>query len=314
MMTSRAASPATPLVSVLVTAHNREQYIAASLESVLAQTFTDFELIVVDDASTDATADVARRFERDSRVRVVVNQRNLGQFPNRNFAATLARGALVKYHDSDDVMYPHCLEVLVRSLEWAPDAAFALTAHRHWVGVAVPARSTPRATYRRHYLGNGVFGQGPGNALFRADALRRLGGFPDLGVHSDAVFFMRACRAETIVLAPTDLYWYRVHPEQALASAAAVRDEFAVLPQFWFALDEADCPLDRDERAQARRRLAYAWLRDSLLDAAHGRWRAAAGRLRAAPLRWYDWIRYARRTATVAPCADDAPAPSTVAR
>ena len=76
-----------PLVSVLMTAYNRERYIAAALDSVLAQSFGDFELLVVDDCSTDATAAIARAYERrDSRVRVVVNERNLGQFGNRNVA------------------------------------------------------------------------------------------------------------------------------------------------------------------------------------------------------------------------------------
>ena len=64
-----------PLVSVLLTAFNRESYLAASIESVLAQTWGDFELIVVDDRSTDGTIDIARRYERlDSRVRVVEGQ------------------------------------------------------------------------------------------------------------------------------------------------------------------------------------------------------------------------------------------------
>src|SRR5262249_21757694 len=102
------------VVSVLVTSYNRERYIGASIESVLAQTFGDFELLVTDNCSTDHTLDVARGYERvDRRVRVVVNERNLGQFGNRNRAAELARAALIKYHDSDDVMYPHCLAAMV---------------------------------------------------------------------------------------------------------------------------------------------------------------------------------------------------------
>src|SRR5580700_5016235 len=90
-----------PKVSVVVTAYNREKYIAHAIESVLAQTFTDFELIVVDDCSRDNTAAIARSYESDPRVRVYVNERNLGQFPNRNRAATYARGEFLKPHDSD---------------------------------------------------------------------------------------------------------------------------------------------------------------------------------------------------------------------
>src|SRR6185369_13268101 len=76
---------AEPAVSVLMTAYNREKYVAAAIESVLAQRFTDFELIVVDDRSSDRTLEIAKEYEaRDSRVRVFANERNLGDYPNRN--------------------------------------------------------------------------------------------------------------------------------------------------------------------------------------------------------------------------------------
>ena len=63
-----------PVVSVVTTAYNRERYLARAIESVLAQTYADFELIVVDDGSTDRTVAVARAYEGDPRVRVVVNE------------------------------------------------------------------------------------------------------------------------------------------------------------------------------------------------------------------------------------------------
>jgi glycosyltransferase involved in cell wall biosynthesis len=119
----------TPLISVVITSYNREDYLAASIESVLAQTTRDFEVIVSDDASTDRSLAIAEEYARhDPRVRVVRNAKNAGDYPNRRHAAALARGAFLKYHDSDDVMYPHCLEVLVAALESAPTAAFALSA------------------------------------------------------------------------------------------------------------------------------------------------------------------------------------------
>ena len=94
-----------PLVSVLMTAYNREAFIADAIASVLAQKFADFELVVVDDASRDRTVEIANDLAaRDRRIRVYVNERNLGAYPNRNYAATLARGSLIKYHDSDDLI------------------------------------------------------------------------------------------------------------------------------------------------------------------------------------------------------------------
>src|SRR4029079_3881463 len=209
--TIMSASP--PLVSVLLTAYNREEYISASIESVLAQSCGDFELIITDDRSSDGTLAIARDYQRrDSRVRVHANERSLGDYGNRNYAASLARGEFLKFHDSDDVMYPHCLEVMVRYLAGAPSAAFALSAHRAWAGAPCPIVSTPYLSYQREFLGFGMFNQGPANALFRAEAFNRLGGFADRGPHSDLAFWLRVCRSVNVLLIPADLYWYRVHP------------------------------------------------------------------------------------------------------
>src|SRR5258708_25007423 len=103
-----------PTASVLLTAYNREQYIAQSIESVLGQSWGDFELLVVDDRSTDGTLDIARRYERlDSRVRVIANETNRGQFANRNYAASLARAPFLKFHASDDLMDSPCPSVMI---------------------------------------------------------------------------------------------------------------------------------------------------------------------------------------------------------
>src|SRR5262249_61395264 len=92
---------ASPAVSVLVTAYNREDFLRESIESVLAQSFTDFELIVSDDHSRDETVAIASDCaRRDRRVRVSVNAGNLGDYGNRRQALSLARGRFVKYHDS----------------------------------------------------------------------------------------------------------------------------------------------------------------------------------------------------------------------
>src|SRR4051812_49505605 len=105
---------ATPRISVLLTAYNRQDFIAEAIESVLNQSMTDFELVICDDRSTDGTVDTIAAFAgRDSRIRFSINERNLGDYGNRRHAASLARGRLLKYHDSDDVMYRHCLETMV---------------------------------------------------------------------------------------------------------------------------------------------------------------------------------------------------------
>jgi len=285
-----------PAVSVLVTAYNRERYIAASLESVLAQTFGDLEVLVTDNQSTDGTMEIARRYERlDSRVRVVVNERNLGQFGNRNRAASLATGEFLKYHDSDDLMYPHCLAVMVPLLRAEPRAGFGLTSGRGWPGGPAPMLSTPRDSYRREFLGLGLFMCGPAGALFRADVFHALGGFEDHGAPSDTIFWMRACARYPVLLLPGDLFFYREHAGQEFQSAGVARQYASVSAHAWRALASPDCPLDAGERVRARRNTAFSTAKTI--------WRAArAGNL---PLAWHralssgmspvEWIRYLRR-------------------
>ncbi|MEI7702826.1 MAG: glycosyltransferase family A protein, partial [Planctomycetia bacterium] len=114
-------------VSVLMTVYNREKYLSDAIQSVLASTFQDFELLLLDDGSRDRSVEIARHWEmQDQRVRLHVNQKNLGDYGNRMQAASLARGTYIKYVDSDDLIYPHGIEVMVRNMERHPEAAVAI--------------------------------------------------------------------------------------------------------------------------------------------------------------------------------------------
>jgi hypothetical protein len=278
-----------------MTAYNRECYVGAAIESVLAQTFTDFELIVVDDGSVDRTVEVARQYEDDPRFRIVLNERNLGQFPNRNRAAALARGRFLKYHDSDDVMYPHCLSTMVGPLDAEERAGFALSGAASWAGGPCPMLLTPRMCYQREFLGTqGLFMCGPASALFRADAFRALGGFPHLGVGSDYVFWLRACARVSVLLVSGDLFWYRVHPGQEIGKPAAAAEYAHAWQQAWPALLAADCPLTAEERELAKRNWTFIIARDALRALRSGQWNAARRRLAHTGLSWTDWLRYLR--------------------
>jgi hypothetical protein len=283
-----------PAVSVVMTAFNREAYIAEAIESVLVQTYPDFELIVVDDASTDRTVAVAREYAaRDPRVRVAVNERNLGQFPNRNHGASLARGRFLKFHDSDDLLYPHCLEVMIRLLEAEPCAGFGITFT--WPGGPAPIVSTPQMNYRREFLGYGMFMCGPGSALFRTSVFRGLGGFPtDFGPAGDYVFWLRACAECSVVLCPGDLFWYRSHPGQELYSPAGARQYARLGGLTWRALQASTCPLDGTERAIAMRNSAFGTAKQIWRDLRAGRWELGLFRLRHSGLTPADWVRWLR--------------------
>jgi glycosyltransferase involved in cell wall biosynthesis len=106
-----------PKVSVCIPAFNSERWVARTLRSVLGQTYSDFEVVIVDDASTDSTLAELRAFQGDPRVRLYVNERNLGPVRNWNRTLDLARGRYLKFLHSDDLLYRDCLATMVDVLE-----------------------------------------------------------------------------------------------------------------------------------------------------------------------------------------------------
>lgn len=100
-----------PLVSVLMPAYNAERYIEQAIRSVMAQTVSDWELVVVDDASRDGTVPIVETLAREEpRIRLYRNPRNLGAARTRNRGLDLCRGQYVALLDCDDVWYPDKLE------------------------------------------------------------------------------------------------------------------------------------------------------------------------------------------------------------
>jgi glycosyltransferase involved in cell wall biosynthesis len=135
--------PATPTVSVVMPVYNGERYLAEAIDSILGQTFTDFELIVVDDGSNDGTRDILGAYERrDQRVRVHRHSSNQGISATRNQGCRMARGRFIAVMDADDVSLPERFEIQVPFLNANPDVA----AVGSWVqrvdatGVRLPLR------------------------------------------------------------------------------------------------------------------------------------------------------------------------------
>jgi glycosyltransferase involved in cell wall biosynthesis len=113
----------TPRVSVIMAVHNEERFLSEAVESVLAQSFGDFELLISDDGSSDDTPALARAFaEADTRVRVLRAEHNQGKPFALNRALRVRRGELIAWLDGDDVMLADKLERQVRALDADPDA------------------------------------------------------------------------------------------------------------------------------------------------------------------------------------------------
>jgi glycosyltransferase involved in cell wall biosynthesis len=105
-------SPERPLVSVCVPVYNAERWLAGALESAIVQTYEELEIVVADNASTDASAEIASGFD-DPRIRVERSRKTIGAVANHNRAIRLSRGAYVKFLHADDLLLPTCVEEMV---------------------------------------------------------------------------------------------------------------------------------------------------------------------------------------------------------
>ncbi|MFZ4770693.1 MAG: glycosyltransferase family 2 protein [Ferruginibacter sp.] len=205
-----------PLVSVIMTSYNREKYIAEAIESVLASTYTNFELIIADDCSTDKTIEIAKVFTKnDKRIKLFVNQQNLGQFENRNKAAGYACGELQMWADSDDTLKPDAILYIVEQFEKYPGAKFSLIYGLDDINAATCLSS--EEIVRRHFYGNATLHVGPGGTVIRRDLFKRIGGYPTAyGAAGDTYFNIVAASNTEVLLLPYIYFNYRIHGNQEL--------------------------------------------------------------------------------------------------
>ena len=201
------------LVSVLMTAFNREKYISEAIESVLSSTYQNFELIIVDDCSSDNTVSIANSFAiKDNRISVYINERNLGDYPNRNRAASYSKGKYLKYLDSDDTMQPDCLEIMVNGMEANPECAFGVSSR----SLQNTQIHQPTEAYQIHFFQRGILDISPSGSIIRNDVFNAENGFWELRCVSDFEFWFRLALKFPMIEFQKDLIFWREHEEQEI--------------------------------------------------------------------------------------------------
>lgn len=239
-----------PLVSVLMTAFNSENYIEEAIESVQASNYSNFELLVVDDFSTDNTTAIVHKCAmKDERIKLFYNEKNLGDYPNRNKAASLAKGKYIKYLDSDDIMYPHCLDVMVAGMEMFPDAGFGLSSMPDPYK-PYPVKLDSKESYIENFNGYGHFLRAPGSSIIKLDAFNKVGGFSGERMIGDADLWFKMAMYFPLVKFSTFLYWDRQHENQERNSAYAKqypRLQKMILDRYF---NHDDCPLSSREKIE----------------------------------------------------------------
>jgi glycosyltransferase involved in cell wall biosynthesis len=115
-----------PPLTIGLPVHNGQNYVSESLDSLLAQTYTDYELIISDNASTDDTEEICRDYlARDERIQYVRQPVNLGAAPNHNYLVQVARGKLFKWAAHDDLFAPKLVERCIEALDNQPELILA---------------------------------------------------------------------------------------------------------------------------------------------------------------------------------------------
>jgi glycosyltransferase involved in cell wall biosynthesis len=230
-----------PLVSVVVIFLNAERFIVEAVESVFAQTYTNWELLLVDDGSTDQSTEVAREYARahPQQVRYFDHEHhgNRGQGASRNAGITHALGDFVALLDADDAWVPHKLERQVEIFRLFPRAAMVCGQSLYWTSwngspgnrdvLARPVGEPqtlmePPALLRRWLKGERTIASSS-NIMFRRSMTRRTGGFPDPfpRLYEDLAFMIKVFLSEPVFVA--DECWDRVrrHPDSCIARATA---------------------------------------------------------------------------------------------
>ncbi|MFD2917452.1 glycosyltransferase family 2 protein [Psychroserpens luteus] len=207
----------TELVSVLMTVYNREKYIAEAIESIINSTYKNWELIIVDDQSKDNSVAIAKSYQaKDDRIKVYVNEINLGDYPNRNQAASYAKGKYLKYVDADDMIYPHGLEQLVYYIEQFPEAGYGLCSLPQDKLQQFPFQLSAKDAYQRHYFQQPLFHKAPLSSIIKREAFETIGGFSGKQHLGDFEMWHMLSNKYNVVLMPQGIVWYREHDDQQM--------------------------------------------------------------------------------------------------
>lgn len=220
-MTDAAAEASrSPLVTATVTNYNYEAFLPQSIESILGQSFDDFELLVIDNASTDSSVEVIRHYAaNDERIRVIAHEENQGPVASQRESCALARGRYRVHIDADDwILEPDAFEHQVAMLEQHPDMSFVYSA------LTIFGPDEQRILASHPYDGDTVL---PGEAalqevmgfnvnnsgmMIRLDSYRQTAGYPDgMPLVDDILLAVRLCEVGKVGYVDRELYAFRQH-------------------------------------------------------------------------------------------------------
>jgi CMP-N-acetylneuraminic acid synthetase len=210
-----------PVVTIYIPNYNYADYLDKSIQSVLSQTFQGFELIIIDDGSTDSSREIIKRYENSEKTYIVFQQ-NKGLNRTNNIALKLARGKYILRLDADDYMDIHALEIMVNELERYPDSAMVFPDY-----YLIDEEENIIGQVRRHDFSNDVslFDQPAHGActLIRRDVLLSLGGYDEAFKCQDCYdLWLKIIPDYKVINVNLPLFYYRQHPKSLTKNEARI--------------------------------------------------------------------------------------------
>jgi len=206
---------ATPRVTVLMPVYNGEKYLREAIESILTQTFTDFEFLIINDGSTDTSADIIKSFN-DVRIKLVDNKKNLGLIATLNKGLDLACGEYIARMDCDDISLPERLKKQVLFMDNNQNVGVCGTWFQ-WIGESVKKTlcfETNNESIKCGLLFNSRIGH-PTVMLKKKDFIKNNLYYYDTAKHvEDYELWTRACQFTDVANIGEVLLLYRIHPQQ----------------------------------------------------------------------------------------------------
>jgi len=224
-----SATQRSPKVTVLMSVHDAERYLREAIDSILAQSFSDFEFLILDDASSDSSRTIVRGYD-DPRIRLIENQRNLGLTRSLNRGIELARGIYIARMDGDDLSKPERLGKQVAFLdahsECAAVTTYSTKIDRDSTDVGLARTPVDGDEIRRRLRrGNCIT---HGTVMMRKEALERVGRYDEAMERAqDYDLWLRFSEDHCICTIPEFLYLWRRHGDSVSVQHLEEQDRFA---------------------------------------------------------------------------------------
>lgn len=222
-----------PLVSIITIFLNTEKFITEAIESAIAQTYENWELLLVDDGSTDESTKIARYYveQYPEKIHYLEHEhhQNQGMSATRNLGISHAQGEYVTFLDSDDLWVPHKLEQQVKILNSQSEAALVCSPARWWYGWTRKPEDINRDFIQKLDVPLNTLVKPPTllllflqdewtslcDVLVRREVIKAVGGYEESfrGMYEDQAFHTKLCFKEAVFVAGECCYWYRQHPD-----------------------------------------------------------------------------------------------------